>query len=50
LDASHGYIKNGFDVHEWAAPEFAEATWKSLQEDEDEELLKLAHREAPVLR
>jgi ABC-type nitrate/sulfonate/bicarbonate transport system substrate-binding protein len=32
---SHGYIKNDFDVHEWAAPEFLE---------------QAAHRKILVLR
>ena len=27
---SHGYIKNDFDVHEWAAPEFAEQAAKEM--------------------
>ena len=27
---SHGYIKNDFDVHEWAAPEFLEQAAKEL--------------------
>jgi len=31
---SHGYIKNDFDVHEWAAPEFLEEAAKQLLEDE----------------
>jgi hypothetical protein len=30
---SHGYIKNDFDVHEWAAPEFAEAALKQLVDE-----------------
>ena len=29
---SHGYIKNDFDVHEWAAPEFLEQAAKELLE------------------
>ena len=29
---SHGYIKNDFDVHKWAAPEFAEEAAKQLIE------------------
>jgi len=28
----HGYIKNDFDVHKWAAPEFAEQAAKELLE------------------
>ena len=31
---SHGYIKNGFDVHEWAAPEFLEQAAKELLEQQ----------------
>ena len=31
---SHGYIKNDFDVSEWAAPEFAEEAAKQLLEEE----------------
>ncbi len=29
---SHGYIKNDFDVHKWAAPEFLEMAAKELLE------------------
>ena len=29
----HGYIKNDFDVHEWAAPEFLEQAAKELIEE-----------------
>ena len=31
---SHGYIKNDFDVNEWAAPEFLEAAARELLEEE----------------
>ena len=31
---SHGYIKNDFDVHEWAAPEFFEKAATELLEEE----------------
>ena len=31
---SHGYIKNDFDVQEWAAPEFLEQAARELLEDE----------------
>ncbi|NQT18027.1 MAG: ABC transporter substrate-binding protein [Planctomycetes bacterium] len=31
---SHGYIKNDFDVHEWAAPEFLEKAARELLEEE----------------
>jgi ABC-type nitrate/sulfonate/bicarbonate transport system substrate-binding protein len=30
---SHGYIKNDFDVHKWAAPEFLEQAAKALLEE-----------------
>ncbi len=30
---SHGYIKNNFDVHKWAAPEFLEQASRELLED-----------------
>jgi ABC-type nitrate/sulfonate/bicarbonate transport system substrate-binding protein len=31
---SHGYIKNNFDVHTWAAPEFLEQAARELLEEE----------------
>jgi ABC-type nitrate/sulfonate/bicarbonate transport system substrate-binding protein len=31
---SHGYIKNDFDVHKWARPEFLEQAARELLEDE----------------
>ncbi len=31
---SHGYIKNDFDVHEWAAPDFLEQAAKELLEEQ----------------
>jgi len=31
---SHGYIKNDFDVHEWAAPEFFEKAAEELLKEE----------------
>jgi ABC-type nitrate/sulfonate/bicarbonate transport system substrate-binding protein len=31
---SHGYIKNDFDVHKWAAPEFLEQAARELLEEE----------------
>ena len=31
---SHGYIKNDFDVHKWAAPEFLEQAAKELLEEQ----------------
>ena len=30
----HGYIKNDFDVHKWAAPEFLEKAAKELIEEQ----------------
>lgn len=30
----HGYIKNDFDVREWAAPEFLEQAAKELIEEQ----------------
>jgi len=30
---SHGYIKNDFDVHEWAAPEFLEQAARELLDE-----------------
>ena len=35
---SHGYIKNDFDVHEWAAPQFAEQAVQQLLEERWEKL------------
>jgi len=31
---SHSYMKNDFDVHEWAAPEFLEQAARELLEEE----------------
>ena len=31
---SHGYIKNDFEVNEWAAPEFLEQAARELLEEE----------------
>jgi ABC-type nitrate/sulfonate/bicarbonate transport system substrate-binding protein len=31
---SHGYIRNNFDVHQWAAPEFLEQAARELLEEE----------------
>ena len=46
---SHGYIKNDFDVHEWAAPEFLEQAAKELLEEEWARLTleKARHRRDP---
>ena len=52
---SHGYIKNDFDVDEWAAPEFLEQAAKELVQErwaevtleklpEPSELLATTHR------
>jgi hypothetical protein len=30
---SHGYIKNNFDVHRWAAPEFLQQAAKELLDE-----------------
>ena len=35
---SHGYIKNDFDVHEWAAPKFAEQAVEELLQERWEKL------------
>jgi ABC-type nitrate/sulfonate/bicarbonate transport system substrate-binding protein len=35
---SHGYIKNDFDVHEWAAPEFLEQAARELLEERWQEV------------
>ena len=35
---SHGYIKNDFNVHEWAAPQFAEQAVQQLLEERWEKL------------
>jgi hypothetical protein len=35
---SHGYIKNDFDVHEWAAPHFAEEAAKQLLQERWEKI------------
>jgi hypothetical protein len=36
----HDYIKNDFDVHEWAAPEFLEQTAKGLLEERWEKVTR----------
>jgi hypothetical protein len=30
----HGYIKNDFDVHQWAAPEFLDQAARELREEQ----------------
>jgi ABC-type nitrate/sulfonate/bicarbonate transport system substrate-binding protein len=37
---SHGYIKNDFDVHAWAAPEFAAEAAKQLVQERWEKIEK----------
>jgi ABC-type nitrate/sulfonate/bicarbonate transport system substrate-binding protein len=37
---SHGYIKNDFDVHKWAAPEFAEKAVEELVQERWEKISK----------
>ncbi|MBF7731565.1 ABC transporter substrate-binding protein [Pseudomonas sp. N040] len=49
---SHGYIKNNFDVHQWAAPEFAEQAHRELIEEEFAKLkrdkLSMSRTAAPL--
>jgi ABC-type nitrate/sulfonate/bicarbonate transport system substrate-binding protein len=47
---SHGYIKNDFDVHAWAAPEFLETAARELLEEEwnKRTTLKLPATAAPL--
>ncbi|MBP1675426.1 MAG: transporter substrate-binding protein [Bacteroidetes bacterium] len=47
---SHGYIKNNFDVHEWAAPEFLEQAARELLEEEWKKrtTAKLPHAADPL--
>ena len=47
---SHGYIKNDFDVHQWAAPEFLEAAAKELLEEKWKKVTgdKLPETAAPL--
>jgi len=47
---SHGYIKNNFDVNEWAAPEFLEQAARELLEEEWEKSTtsKLPETAAPL--
>ncbi|MGZ4922527.1 MAG: hypothetical protein ACXV5H_00970 [Halobacteriota archaeon] len=43
---SHGYIKNDFDVHEWAAPEFLEQAARELL---DEQWQKVTSAKLPAV-
>jgi len=47
---SHGYIKNDFDVHKWAAPEFLEQAARELLEAEWKKRIadKLPHAADPL--
>ena len=47
---SHGYIKNDFDVHKWAAPEFLEQAARELLEEEWKKrtMAKLPESAAPL--
>ena len=47
---SHGYIKNDFDVNEWAAPEFLEKAAKELIEERWEKATAAKLPEATSLR
>ena len=47
---SHGYIKNDFDVHDWAAPEFLEQAARELLEEQWQKVTtsKLPEASAPL--
>jgi len=47
---SHGYIKNDFDVHKWAAPEFLEAAAKELVNERWQKVTGAKLPEASALR
>ena len=47
---SHGYIKNDFDVNEWAAPEFLEKAAKELLEEKWQKVTAAKLPEATSLR
>jgi ABC-type nitrate/sulfonate/bicarbonate transport system substrate-binding protein len=47
---SHGYIKNDFDVHKWAAPEFLEQAAKELLEERWNKVTAAKLPEATSLR
>ncbi|MGB5270377.1 hypothetical protein, partial [Eudoraea sp.] len=46
----HGYIKNDFDVHEWAAPDIIEKAARELLEEEwhKKTMLKLPQAADPL--
>ena len=46
----HGYIKNDFDVHEWAAPEFLQQAAKELLEERWKSVTAAKLPEATALR
>jgi len=47
---SHGYIKNDFDVNEWAAPEFFEQAAKELLLDAGQRVTAAKLREKSTRR
>jgi hypothetical protein len=47
---SHGYIKNDFDVREWAAPEFLQQAAKELLEERWNKVTAVKLPEATTLR
>ena len=47
---SHGYIKNDFDVHQWAAPEFLEQAAKELIEEQWKKVTAAKLPDATALR
>jgi ABC-type nitrate/sulfonate/bicarbonate transport system substrate-binding protein len=47
---NHGYIKNDFDVHEWAAPEFLQQAAKELLEEHWKTVTAAKLPEATTLR
>jgi hypothetical protein len=47
---SHGYIKNDFDVHQWAAPEFLEKAAKEVIEEQWSKVTAAKLPEATALR
>lgn len=48
---SHGYIKNDFKVHQWAAPEFMEKAARELLEEKWNKVTtdKLPETAAPLV-
>jgi len=47
---SHGYIKNDFDVHHWAAPKFLQQAAKELLEERWKKVTAAKLPEATALR